>query len=126
MDEEPIGFLQRERQTGEEIALRAIEAAPRPFDRHLRSLVHPLTVRNHRGIVIAEDGCGAACDIALYRFERLARIGTVADVIAEKDVALRLAAFSVAEAGRQGLAVRMNVRQERDEHRSKTGPCHAC
>lgn len=66
--------------------------------------------------MVAEEGHRAAAGVFHHRFERRDRVGPVADVIAEKNVAIDPATAGMVEAGLERLAVAVDVGEQCDPH----------
>ena len=116
MHVEPLALLRGQRQAVEKFALRAVESRAGPFDRRPGDLVHIHARGGDRRVVIAEDGGRAARHVVHHGIDRPGGIRAVADVVAEKNIALRARVRGMREAGGKSLAVRVDVAHQGDQH----------
>src|SRR5512139_16526 len=111
-----VVFLEREGKLGEKFALRCIEPGLGPIDGRCGDRVHAGSPAEDRRVMVAEEGLGTSLNFPHYRVDSIARVGAIADVIAEKDETLDTAAAGVAKARVERLAVCMNVAEQPDPH----------
>ena len=93
-----------------------VELPARPLDRQRRLVVHALRHADRGAVVIAEQRDRAARDEILHGVDREARIGAVADVVAEEDMAIDRMPLRMREAGFERLAVAVDVGEQGDQH----------
>jgi hypothetical protein len=109
-------------KVGEEPPLLHAELIAGPADRLPGHAVHVLVGAVDGRIVIAEKRHGTLVHEPPDRIDHPGRIGPVADIIAQKNQAVGMKQACVGEAGRQGLAVAVDVRENGDEHEVSTTP----
>ena len=88
----------------------------RPRDRDRGVLVHAGRLADRRGVMIPEDGDGALLDMRHHGVDHPSRVGPVAHIVAEEDILVGPAAPSMFEAGLEGLAIGVDVADERYSH----------
>ena len=79
-------------------------------------MIHTGGAAGDGGVMIAEQCHGAALDLPHHRIHRKARIGAVADVVAEKDKTADAGAAGVIEARLERFAVGVNIAEQSYPH----------
>jgi hypothetical protein len=115
MDVAALILFDAKRQAGQEFPLRPIKTRARPRQGDFGARAHSLPYAACR-IVIAQNRHGPSFDIGLDGVDRPAGICAVPDIVPEKHLAIHAGAFGVREAGRKGLAVGVNIAQQRNPH----------
>jgi hypothetical protein len=100
----------------------AADRPARPRDRGRRALVQVSAIADHGLVVVALHHQGAARGMLGDDVEHRGRVGAVAHEVTEEGVALRPALARMRKAAAQGLEVCVDIREQRDDHRSRCPP----
>ena len=87
-----------------------------PLDGGRGVFVHVGVLADRRGVVVPEDGDRASLHVSHHRINDPTGVGAVAHVVAEEDVFVDPVALGVLETGLEGLAIGMDVADERYSH----------
>jgi hypothetical protein len=109
MDKKAALILECERQLRQEGALRGIEAGSGPRDCLGGDRIHSAGAARYGGVVIAKQRDRASLDLAHDRIDGKAGIGTVANVIAEKNEAPDTGTTRVIKARLKRLAIGVDI-----------------
>src|ERR1700691_81964 len=122
MDEESLARVGRERQLGEEIFLRRVQLVAGPVACLARIGIHGVARPRDGSVMIALDDEGVLIAHVSDEIHHIARIGAIADEIAEKDETLGAARPGISQASIKRFTVGMDVR-ENGEKRQNSEPC---